>query len=701
MSHSPQSFIHPETPFPVGVEYYRGGTPKSEVWNEDFARIRASGFKIVRTASYWNWMEPYPGIYKLDDFDQLMDTAAEHSLSVWMDIMLATHGACPEWLTRENPDMCAVNWRGQPMMPDAQPAYSQGGMIHCYDHPIWRERGGDLLRHVINRYKNHPALHVWGIWDGINLSSAWVDQGNGYPCYCENTLSRWKLWLQNNFTLEEFNKRVQRRFPSWDYVEPPRSNNNVVEMLVYRQFHYENLASHLKWMVGVTKEIDSIHETRTHGAWFPRPWDEICAMEADSWGMSMPSNDLLTSRDPMKIAERAFAFDWSRSIGREGRWWNEEIYSGMAKGGVTWKKQSEPEELTALLWMTLAYGAAGAMFWQYRPDYLAFESPGYNLMAPDGRPTPRSKAVTAALKQIESISEHLPLEIVQAEVAIVVDSTSQDIFTLNDEGDRFLADLRGVYRTLWQKGIPVDLLTPRMDWSGYKLLFLPNVTVMTAQICEKIQRTLIENADTHIVAEGSFGMYAYNGISSYNPPDGLANSLGIRVADFSRVTEYDIEQGANVLETTYGPVTITSPTGYAVLEGVDKTAHVATLGGKPVAMTNADQRLTWYAFNLSAGFSDIGDHTIISGILGDVGVNAPIASSDPEVVPVTRKSVQGGSLLFLFNTSPEVRSVSLDLLIPATKIFDLLGDRELDLLDGTFGTEIAKSGVGVFSIIDN
>ena len=99
MSHSPQSFIHPETPFPVGVEYYRGGTPKSEVWNEDFARIRASGFKIVRTASYWNWMEPYPGIYKLDDFDQLMDTAAEHSLSVWMDIMLATHGACPEWLS--------------------------------------------------------------------------------------------------------------------------------------------------------------------------------------------------------------------------------------------------------------------------------------------------------------------------------------------------------------------------------------------------------------------------------------------------------------------------------------------------------------------------------------------------------------------------------------------------------------------------
>ena len=32
------------------------------------------------------------------------------------------------------------------------------------------------------------------------------------------------------------------------------------------------------------------------------------------------------------------AFDWSRSAGRNGRWWNEEIYAGMSRGGVTWKK---------------------------------------------------------------------------------------------------------------------------------------------------------------------------------------------------------------------------------------------------------------------------------------------------------------------------------------------------------------------------
>jgi len=186
-------------------------------------------------------------------------------------------------------------------------------------------------------------------------------------------------------------------------------------------------------------------------------------VEADSWGMSMPSNDLLTSRDPLKVAERAFAFEWSRSLGRGGRWWNEEIYSGMARGGVTWKKQTDPRELTTLLWMTLAHGAAGSMFWQYRPEYLSFESPGYNLVALDGQPTARLEAVSRAIAQIEGMRDYLPVDCGRAEIGIVYHPPSQELFGYNDETQRYNADLQGVYRTLWRHGLAADLLTPSMD----------------------------------------------------------------------------------------------------------------------------------------------------------------------------------------------------------------------------------------------
>ena len=43
---------HPETPFPVGVEYYRAPIPRPRVWDGDFARIRRAGLRIVRSFSY-------------------------------------------------------------------------------------------------------------------------------------------------------------------------------------------------------------------------------------------------------------------------------------------------------------------------------------------------------------------------------------------------------------------------------------------------------------------------------------------------------------------------------------------------------------------------------------------------------------------------------------------------------------------------
>ncbi len=690
-------FAHPDTPFPIGVEYYRGGAPKPECWDEDFANIRAAGFRIVRSASYWNWMEPARDDYHLDDYDVMFDLAAKHGLSMWLDVMLATHGAAPEWMTRDYPDFRVVNHWGHTYYSNSHPAYPQGGMIHCYDHPVWRDRGGKLLRHVVERYKDHPATFVWGIWDGIALSSAWVDQDDGYPCYCEHSITRYMDWLKDNFTLDGFNERTLRRYRHWEDVEPPRSDNNVLEMLLFKRFNYENLAGHLQWMISEVRKIDSVHETRTHGGWMPRPWDETCARYADSWGMSMPSNNLLTGEDPYKIAERAFAFDWSRSIGKDGRWWNEEIYSGMARGGVTWKKQTDPRELTTLLWMTLAHGAAGAMFWQYRPDHVAFESPGYNLAALDGGSTPRLVAVSEAISRIDELAEHLPLNVPKAKVAIVNHQASHELFNMNGEGDRFLADLRGTYRTLWSNGIPVDIVTPSQDWTGYDLVFLTNVALMTDEVRERIDRTLAESSSVRLVAEGSFGMYSDNGLSSYGPPEGLGETFGVRVADFSRVTDLNIAYEQAAVETLYGNLPFQSETGYAVLEPLPGAEAIASIEGQTVATRTADGRLTWYGFSLSAGFSDISSPDILYGILRDCGIQAPVAMDGDNVIPIVRESAKGGPILFLFNIEPQDASVFFAPRWNAASVRDLLTGESLPKDGEYFHAVVPQWGVGVVS----
>lgn len=686
---------HSETSFPIGVEYYRGPVPKEDVWDEDFARISAAGFHIVRSFSMWNHMEPRPGQYELDDFDLFFDVAAKHGLSVWLDLTLATHGSCPEWLIREHPDILSVNDLGQRSETWAGAATPQGSQVHCYDHPAWREYGGALLRHVVNRYKDRPNLLVWGLWDGIAPLHVYSPRlGNSF-CYCEHTISRYKTWLRLRFTLDELNRHVVRRYRRWEDVQPPRSGHNVVEMILYHEFHYENLVCQMKWMADETTSIDPHHEIRAHAGASPRPWDERCAQLVDSWGMSMSSNNMLTSDDISAVTDRAFSFDWSRSVGKEGRWWNEEIYAGMSRGGVTWKKQSDPRELTTLLWLTLVGGAAGCMFWQYRPEYLSFESPGYNLVSLDGEPTARFDAVARAIKQIEGIRDHLPLECPRADVGIVYDPPSQDLFGLNDENERYLADMRGLYRTLWTNGISTDIVTSRMDWSGFRLLFLPNLALMTKEAQTRIAHTLTESPQTKLVAEGSFGMYSAEGLSSYHPPEGFGDIFQVRVADLSRVTQHDIEQGRNVLQTPYGPVSIISECGYAVLDPLEGAEAIASLGEETVAVRTTDGRFTWYGLTLSAGFGDVASPQLALGLTNDAGIDPQVRVEGRNVVPVVRRSHQGGWLIFAFNLGRGKAKVTLKPKWRTEHARNLLTGTEVQIADNCFQIEVEQWGVGV------
>ena len=46
-----QRFGIPGAPFPVGIEHYRLPTPSPEVWDADFARMRAAGLRTRWTVT--------------------------------------------------------------------------------------------------------------------------------------------------------------------------------------------------------------------------------------------------------------------------------------------------------------------------------------------------------------------------------------------------------------------------------------------------------------------------------------------------------------------------------------------------------------------------------------------------------------------------------------------------------------------------
>ncbi len=679
-------------PFPVGTEYYRAPMPPQEFWQEDFAAIRESGLKIIRTFSYWNWIEPASGKFELDDFDRFFDLAAENGLLVWFDLTLATHGSCPEWLLREHPDIHQVRPDGVRVYPSSSNASPQGRQVHCYDHPKWREFGERLLSTVVGRYRDHEALLIWGVWDGANFPKT---DGNVAPCYCANTLSKYSGWLQKRYTLETLNKRLHRRYRCWEDVVPARSSRNVLEMLLYRQFHIENLIETLRWQVDIIRGIDDKHELRSHGAHFPRPFDEGCATEVDSWGISMPSNELLTGDDPHKIAERCFSFDWSRSIGRGSRWWNEEIYAGMSPAGVTWKTQSHPAEVAMLLWMSLAYGAAGAMFWQYTPEYLSFEAPGYSLTTPDREPTPRLHAVREAIDCIDRVAEHLPLTLPRSEVAIVYSGNSNEVFLFGDEHQRYIDEILGVYRTFWSHSIPVDVVTPAQDWSSYRLIWLPNTALLEGPTVDAIINVVEQPDGPCVLASGNLGSYAESGRYSYKPPEGLTHALGVRIADYDR---FSPDQGGGLLSGRFGHQVVSNRVDYASLEPMTGSCAHVMLDGTVVGVERKDHRLSWISLSLATAFGGNLPASLLSQLLACYEIESPFSIDQDGIIALRRLSPSGRWILFLFNIFLRPVTTRIQPKWRIARAVDLLENAEIETNEGSFDISFGPGSVKVVAV---
>ena len=636
--------------FLLGVEYYRAPMPPPQFWDRDFADIRRSGLRIVRTFSYWNWMEPQPGRYELEDFDRFFELAKKHDLVVWFDMTLATHGAAPEWMRRRHPDMRVVSSEGQVAVPRAGNAAPQGRQWHCYNHPKWREYGGALLRAVVTRYRDAPNLFMWSVWDGVAPAAAHY----GFPegCYCEHSITAYRNWLKRHFTLEQLNRKLHRRYRDWADVEPARSGSAIVEMMLWKEFQNEDLRDQVRWQVEVVRSLDDRHEIRGHGGGSPRIWDELSAGELDSWGFSARSNDFLTSDDPYRFSNICFATDWSRSIGVGGRWWYEEIYAGMNPKSMHHQKQTTPQEISLNMWLALARGGSGALFWQYRPEYMTFEAPGLNLVSLGGVRLPRLAAAEKTIRQIEQVKPYLPLKVPRAEVAIVYHEKSDLLHQFGQARADYLAALKGTYRTLWEHNIPVDVVSPRKNWDHYKMVYLPKMAVLDKELVEKVKQTVSNAQGTCLVADGPFGTNSGNGRFSYDPPEGLSELFAVKTLDHSRVTAKDIRDGSNRLRLRMGEFPMSRECNYIGLQLSDQAQAAAWYGDEVVGMQTPDRRFTWITVPLWEAIDTPTRDEVLIPLVQSLGIAAPVRTQGGRIIVQLARSRQEDMLMFLFNLEP-------------------------------------------------
>jgi beta-galactosidase len=182
-----------------GAVYFRKSNPPKEDWERDYAQASADGMNMFRHWFLWSAIEIAPEVFDWSDYDKQMELAAKYNIGT----VIAEFCTTPEWFFHENKD-CYTELRDgrKAMYSDIGVSCATGGFVPggmCLDNPKARHYTERFLRALANRYKGHPGLFGYDVWNECNYHRD--------GCYCEHTQMKFRAWLEKKYgSLKKLNE---------------------------------------------------------------------------------------------------------------------------------------------------------------------------------------------------------------------------------------------------------------------------------------------------------------------------------------------------------------------------------------------------------------------------------------------------------------------------------------------------------------
>ncbi len=233
------------TPFDArirfGAAYYHEYQPTPRL-DADLDGMVAAGIDVIRVGeSVWSTWEPDDGVFDLDWLQPVLDAA--HARGIRVIIGTPTY-AVPPWLRRKHPEIAIVNRDGS-----VQP-YG-GRQCSDYSHPTFRHYAERIIRAIVTRYADHPAVIGWQVDNepGVRL----IHTANAFALFTQ--------WLQARYgDIETLNARWgltywSHRLREWDDLWEPRGNTTPSYDLAWRRFQAHLTQDYIEWQVGIVRSL--------------------------------------------------------------------------------------------------------------------------------------------------------------------------------------------------------------------------------------------------------------------------------------------------------------------------------------------------------------------------------------------------------------------------------------------------------------
>lgn len=477
---------------PYGAVYFRKSNPPREDWERDYAQASRDGYNIFRHWFMWGTIETSPGVYDWEDYDRQMELGEKYNIKA---IIAEVTTCVPEWVFTQFPETLCENTQGEKAKSEMSVSCAVGGFYEgiCLDTPVGRELTGNFLKALAKRYKGHPSLLGYDIWNECNYSHD--------HCYCKDTRNKFRIWLQNKYKTLDALKNAWHRYSllSWNDVKPPPKLALYTECNDWLLFRKENAYDQMKWKVNILRQVDSDCLITAHGT--AQSLENMAMGGSDEWmaaeNVEVYGLTFVQSRKGNEGYKHWSALDLTRSGARGKRFWHSE-----SQGGPLWYQPqvtgrpredgriTEPEDIRQWNMTSLAGGARGILCPRWRPLLDGPLFGAFGAYGMDGTPTPCSEMTAQIAKWANGAQQGELLEAspVQGEIGILITpETQRGTFLLSRFGakDSYAQAVTGAYRGFFDLGYQPDFVHID-DLGRYQNIYLPIPVMLDRSTADRI-----------------------------------------------------------------------------------------------------------------------------------------------------------------------------------------------------------------------
>lgn len=489
-----------------GAVYYRKSNPPERDWERDYRTAHEDGHNLFRHWVPWGAVEVAPGRFDWADYDRHLELAAQYGIRT---VLAEFCDNVPEWFYHRYPHARRENMQGQKRRSGMHVSCVTGGAYAmCLDNPEVEAGAAHYLSEMATRYRGHPALHAYDIWNECSL------YGSGNLCYCPATQRAFRAWLKERYgELEAVNRAWHRySFTEWDQVELPRQIALYPEVFDATAFWNDNAFRWMQWRADVLRAADPDHPVTAHGN--AKSFRDIAPACGDDWRAAQVADIFGYTYWQANDCHPLMAGDMTRSAAGGKQFWRAE-----AVGDHSWNGRRpdrprpeadamhDPANIRIDALTSLAAGARAYQNprWRALLDGPLFGAYGWYGM--DGGRTKRSDMVRSIARWAnhEAPAELWRASPVRGDVGLLICEEAQAwCWAFTGSTEIYARCVKGAYDAFLHANVQCDPIR-LAQVADYELVYLPFPVALRDETADALRRWVADGGC--LVSEACFGYF--------------------------------------------------------------------------------------------------------------------------------------------------------------------------------------------------